>query len=212
MAKAKVAKAATKAIAKVAKKVKPASIVRRIARRRTVARVAKNAGGSIARMAAATPSGSALVALVGPGVAGYGISRLLSRVVKNETGKRWPRLSKHATAGTSLLTVLLAYALTQKIKRLNKYQAGALVGTGIAAIQTLVQTYMPGLAWIFELPSGVKTGTKAIATGDGFTDPPDEFVNDEEFQDSPHDTGYASVEGGAVDEDDEAYRGSLASN
>lgn len=93
-----------------------------------------------------------LLKTVGPGIGAYALSRFLARIARVETAKRWPRMSPHLTALATVLVLLSAW-LGGRTKTLRPYQTGLMVGASIGAVQTLIQTYIPTLGWIFDAPN-----------------------------------------------------------
>jgi len=89
-----------------------------------------------------------LVEFIGPGFAGFAASRFVSYVASTQISKRAPSWGKHAGAGAAVGTFLAAWLLANKWKWLAKYQMPLIVGSGIAALQTLVQLYIPRVGWM----------------------------------------------------------------
>ncbi len=83
-----------------------------------------------------------------PGFGSFAASRFLSRVAAVQVGRRKPSWGKHVGALTSLLLVGGAYYGAPRVQKLSKYEMPLLVGSSIAAIQTLIQTYIPKLGWM----------------------------------------------------------------
>lgn len=101
------------------------------------------------------PSGGAwteVFAVIGPAAAGYAATRFLGRVARVQLGKRWPKLAAHAGPLSSAVSLLALWYVTEKWQRFRKYQTPVIIGSGIALLQSAVQTYMPGLAWLIDAP------------------------------------------------------------
>lgn len=89
-----------------------------------------------------------LAEFVVPGFGGYAATRLLSRIVYTQLSKKWPTGSRHLATGSSVASFLAAWFLLHRVKRLEKYHTPATVGAAIAALQTIIQTYLPKFGWI----------------------------------------------------------------
>lgn len=96
---------------------------------------------------------------VGPGFGGFAASRFVTRVASTQIAKRAPSWGKHAGAVGAVATFLLAWQLANRVKFLEKYHTPLVVGSAIAAIQSLIQLYLPSLGWI------VSDATPELAAG-----------------------------------------------
>jgi hypothetical protein len=85
---------------------------------------------------------------VGPGFAGFAATRLMTRIAATQVAKYRPELAKHAGAVASIGSFIAAYFLAHRVKWLAKYQQPIVVGAAIAAIQSLIQLYIPKLGWM----------------------------------------------------------------
>jgi hypothetical protein len=95
-----------------------------------------------------------------PGFGGYGATRLLGRITHVQVAKRWPRFGKHAAAISAVAAFGAAWFAAHRVKALSRYHTPIVVGAGIAALKTLVQTYLPWLGW---MTADVQDGdTKAL--------------------------------------------------
>jgi len=83
-----------------------------------------------------------------PGFAGFGLTRFLTRIATTEVAKRKPSWGKHVGAVTSIGTFLAAWFLAHRWKLIAKYHTPVTVGSAIAALQSLIQLYVPGLGWM----------------------------------------------------------------
>lgn len=115
-------------------------------------------------------SGPPLISEIGefvlPGFAGFAVTRFGTRVASTQIAQRFPNTtwSKHAGALTSVGAFLAAWLLAHKWKWLAKYQTPIVVGSAIAAIQSLIQIYVPQIGWV------VADATPDLAAGTS-TDP-----------------------------------------
>jgi hypothetical protein len=89
-----------------------------------------------------------LAEFIVPGFAGYAATRLLARVTYVQLSKKWPKASRHLAAGSGVGAFLASWYLLHHVERLKKYHTPATVGAAIAALQTIVQTYLPKFGWI----------------------------------------------------------------
>jgi len=83
-----------------------------------------------------------------PGFGAYATTRLISRIVWTVSCKRLPRVAKHISSASTILTFIGVWLLGHRIKRLARYHEPLIVGSGIAALQTLARTYIPRYGWI----------------------------------------------------------------
>jgi hypothetical protein len=150
------------------KKKKIAVPVRHTARSKAAKKRAKRSRGNPEAMITATanpPLFTDLAEFVVPGFGGYAATRLLARITYTQLSKKWPKASPHVAAGSSVLAFLAAWYLLHRIDRLKKYHTPATVGAAIAALQTIVQTYLPKFGWIvsdFQPTAGSATAPKAL--------------------------------------------------
>jgi len=94
------------------------------------------------------PLMSDLVEWVVPGFGGFAASRFVTRLAATQIAKRWPRVAKHAGALAAVGSFLSAWYLVHKIAAVAKYHTPVTVGAAIAAAQSLIQLYLPGLGWM----------------------------------------------------------------
>lgn len=94
------------------------------------------------------PLFSDLVEFIGPGFAGFAATRLATRVASTQVAKMAPSWGKHAGAVTSVGSFLAAWLLAHKWKWLERWHTPIVVGSAIAAIQSLIQIYVPRLGWM----------------------------------------------------------------
>src|SRR5688572_30273207 len=91
------------------------------------------------------PLATDLLEWIGPGFAAFAASRLLTRLAATELAKRKPSLGKHAGAAAAVGSFLAAWFLANRWKAIAKYQMPLIVGSGLAALQSVVQLYLPKL-------------------------------------------------------------------
>lgn len=87
-----------------------------------------------------------------PGFGAYATTRLISRIVWVISSKRLPRVAKHVSAASTILAFVSVWLLGHKVKRLTRYHDSLIVGSGIAALQTMARTYIPRYGWIVSDP------------------------------------------------------------
>jgi hypothetical protein len=116
-------------------------------------------GGS----SSAKPPGLVEVAeLAIPGVAGFALSRFVTRVAAVQVAKRAPTLGKHAGGVAAVGTLIAAWLLANKSRWLSQYQLPIVVGAAIAAVQSLLQLYFPTIGWVV---SDASAAIDDVATG-----------------------------------------------
>ncbi len=117
------------------------------------------------------PAGlSAMATFVGTGFGGFAVTRATSRIMGTAIAKKWPRAAKHAAALIAVGVAGAAWFWGDRIKALAKYHTPIVAGAGIAAAQTLIQTYVPRYGWLIGSPleegGGTTPGqTQQIAAG-----------------------------------------------
>jgi hypothetical protein len=85
---------------------------------------------------------------VGPGFAAFAATRFATQIASTQIAKRWPSMATHAGAAASVGSFLAAWFLGNKVKLVEKYQSAIIAGSGIAALQSIIQLYFPKLGWI----------------------------------------------------------------
>jgi hypothetical protein len=143
-----------------------------------------------------------------PGFAGFAATRLGTRIVATQIAKWKPSWAKHAGAAASIGTFLAAWLLAHRVKMLAKYQAPLMVGSGIAAIQSLIQIYIPMLGWTVsdatpELGAATQS-VSALPAGAEHLVPVDDDPNAYTYNDSYDPGAYASAQPGATQQTNSA--------
>jgi hypothetical protein len=115
---------------------------------------------------------------IGAGFAGFAASRLTTRIVSVQLAKRAPTYAKHAGVASSLATFLAAVLLAKRWKHTEKYADALAFGSGLALLQTVIQTYIPGLGWIVadcspEVAAAAQPAAVAPASQGGLLDDDD---------------------------------------
>jgi hypothetical protein len=100
---------------------------------------------------------------VGPGFAGFAATRFATRVAATQIAQRKPSWGKHVGAGVSVGAFLAAWFLAHRVKFLAKYHTPITVGAAIAALQSLIQLYVPKLGWMLADASPELESAKAVA-------------------------------------------------
>lgn len=96
-----------------------------------------------------------LVQSIVPAVGSYAATRLTGRIMRNFVGGRFPTWQKHFGPLGNVLAFIASWVLSHKWRRLERYHTPIVVGSGIALVQSLVQTYLPGLAHLIDAePAG----------------------------------------------------------
>jgi hypothetical protein len=122
---------------------------------RTARRYRRKHGKSSTSLISNPPLFTDIVMFVGPGFGGYAASRVATKVVSRIAGKlNKPALSKHLGALASVGAFVGAWLLAHKWKPIAKYHTPVVVGSGIAMLHTLAQTYLPGIAVMMDPLAG----------------------------------------------------------
>lgn len=121
----------------------PVSALLRYRRKR-----AAKAKGKPAKGAGATRRNPALLTkdlpmVVLPAFGAYAATRVLTRLVYTLVQGRFPRLGKHAGAVSGVAAFGATWWGAHRIKALAPYHDALVVGSAIAALQTVGQTYIP---------------------------------------------------------------------
>lgn len=89
-----------------------------------------------------------LAEFIGPGFAAFAATRFGTRIAAQTIAKKKPTWGKHAGAIASVGSFVAAWLLAHRLKWLEKYHTPIAVGAGIAALQSLIQLYVPKLGWM----------------------------------------------------------------
>lgn len=110
-----------------------------------MAKKSKLARAASRRRARRNPAdGIAKTALdVGVGFGGYAATRFLARIAYTKAAQRWPGAAKHVHAAASVIGAAAVYLGTEYVEKAQEFHEAASLGAGIAAAQTLWQTYAP---------------------------------------------------------------------
>jgi hypothetical protein len=116
------------------------------------------APSTVIALAGNPPMMTDLLEFIIPGFGGFAATKFLARIVEVQLSKRYPKVGKHAAVASTVASFLAAWFLLHRIERLKKYHTPAVVGSAIAALQTIVKTYLPKYGWMVSdvQPSEVK--------------------------------------------------------
>lgn len=84
---------------------------------------------------------------IGAGLSSYAGTNLVSRVGGNLISRKWA-WGRHTPPIIAIVSFLGLLYAAEKSKRLKPYQVSILVGAGIAVIQAILRTWLPGIAWL----------------------------------------------------------------
>lgn len=155
-----------------------------------------------------------VVEYVLPGFGGFAASRLLTRVAAVQIEKRKPSWGKHAGALAAVGAFMSAWLLAHKVKQLRAYHLPIVIGAGLAAIQSLLQLYLPQFGWIVAdaSPELDASGSVAAMTAGsaqqlptGLTavnDDPANYVYNDAYNSGRMDQQQADADAGGVTDDD----------
>lgn len=136
-----------------------------------------------------------LAEFVVPGFAGFAASRFVTRMAAVQVEKFKPSLGKHAGAVAAVGTFLAAWFLAHKVKFLAKHHTPLVVGSAIAALQSIIQLYIPQLGWMLAdatpelVATAAVTQSPPLVAADAVarmglqptTEDPNEFTFNEQF-------------------------------
>lgn len=86
-----------------------------------------------------------LAEVILPGFAAFAAARVVTRMATVQISKRYPKAGRHAGAIASVGSFVAAWFGAHRIRYLAKYHDAIVIGTGLAAMQSLVQLYLPKL-------------------------------------------------------------------
>lgn len=159
-----------------------------MARKRLKRRYGRNRSDGESSFKRNPPLATDVMEWVGPGFAGFAVARFTTRIAATQIAKRKPRLGKHAGAAAAIAAFLAAWFLANRWKAISKWQMPIVVGAGLAAIQSLIQLYIPKLGWMVsdatpELEQrNQHAGPSELPDGSEFVeDDPDDYVYDERY-------------------------------
>lgn len=89
-----------------------------------------------------------LTTFILPGVGAYAGTRIVGRIAYRLARKKSTKAAKHLGALTPAAMFAALWFIVHKVKRLEEYHTPVVIGSAIAAIQALVQTYVPQYGWI----------------------------------------------------------------
>jgi hypothetical protein len=133
-----------------------------------------------------------------PAAGAYVATRMIGRAARTFLGGKFPKTLPFAAPAASLATFGMIWYFAHKVDFTKKYHNQLMIGAGIAVIQSLVQSVLPGMNWLFDSAPiiSLPPTNKVVAPTDGFDDL--EFVDvdntfDAGINDSPADV--ESVDG-----------------
>lgn len=91
-----------------------------------------------------------LATFVGPAAGGYIATRVVNRMARTSLAQRFPRVGRHSGPLASLFALALIYVTAKKWSKIQRYQTPIVAGATIAAVQAIIETYLPKLSWLFD--------------------------------------------------------------
>ncbi len=91
------------------------------------------------------PMATDVVEYLVPGFVAFALDRILTKFIAAQIERRAPKYAKHAGAIAAIGTFGAAWWGAHKVKYLEKYHHPIVIGTGLAALQSLIQLYVPKL-------------------------------------------------------------------
>lgn len=99
------------------------------------------------------PLGTDVVGYIVPGFAAFAATRMVTRIAAAQIAKRSPKYAKHAGAIASAGSFAAAWFGAHRVKQLEVYHHPIVIGSGLAALQSLIQIYLPKLGWLLGDPT-----------------------------------------------------------
>lgn len=137
--------------------------------------MAKSKGKALAKIVREVkqrnPTGSLGENLIA-GAGAYAGSRVVSRIAHALVNSKWPQYAKHADPIASAASLAGVWIATSKVRKLEPYKVPAMIGAVIALIQSVLTTWMPGLAYQLGIlpasaPMGQLSGAPQGQSGTG---------------------------------------------
>ncbi len=132
-----------------------------------------------------------LAEFIGPGFASFAATRLLTRIAATQLAKRKPTWGKHAGVLASLASFFALWWGAHRVKWLEKYHTPLVVGSGIAALQSVMQLYLPSMGWMVsdatpqiaeDADLALEQGQQPLVHGMEYLDEdPNEYSNNDAF-------------------------------
>lgn len=91
------------------------------------------------------PPGTDILYEIGPAFGAYAAGRFTGRVAMKMGAAK---LGKHAAPLATTTLAALAWFLVHRFKKLERFHTPIIVGTSIAALQTIAQAYLPKYSWL----------------------------------------------------------------
>lgn len=110
------------------------------------------------------PIGTDLVEYILPGFGAFAATRFMTRIAAVQISKRWPKYAKHAGAMASVGAFAAAWFGAHRVRFLEKYHHPIVIGSGLAAIQSLIQLYVPAIGWMISDASPELAATAGAST------------------------------------------------
>lgn len=104
---------------------------------------------------------------IAPGFASFAATRFLTRIASVQLARRKPSWGKHAGAITSVASFAAAWFGAHRVKFLERYHTPIVVGSAIAALQSIIQLYIPKLGWMIADASPDMTDDLKLADSGG---------------------------------------------
>jgi hypothetical protein len=102
-----------------------------------------------------------------PAGGGFVVTKVVARIAYGVAEKRRSKWAKHIGVLASLGTFGILWAAAHRVKQIAEYHTPIVVGSAIAALQTVVQTYIPQYGWLIGHPSETdQAPANQVAAGD----------------------------------------------
>lgn len=157
----------------------------------------------VPKLPANPPLGDDFMNLIAPAFVAYAGTRFLARIVHSLASKRFPRAGKHIAALSSVAAFAGSWTLIHRFEKTSKYHDGAVIGSAIAAGQTILQTYIPKYGWMVGDLESAKPATPAPAQVNapqsaGALPPPSGDEHGDDFDGGAVGNNYGVLSGGAL--------------
>lgn len=132
-----------------AKKTAAAKLTRKVtSRKKRAKRPIKNPSGSSSKDGFFSSVWAEFMTMALPGIAAYAGGKGAGWIAYRLARKRSQKLARHAGPLASVLFAVGASYATKKSERLEKYDLPIIIGSWVAAAESVLITYLPQYAWI----------------------------------------------------------------
>lgn len=102
---------------------------------------------------------------IAPAAGAYVVTRVAGRLARSVISQKFPKAAPFATPIGSLAAFAALWYATHKVSSMKRYHDQAMIGAGLAVIQSLVTSFMPKLLFLFDAAPPVSAIEAPKSTG-----------------------------------------------